>query len=103
MCTAIRCPVNHDLDIFDPGDMNAMFERWLEEAGQDTSSFSSGNPPKGGKHPFGEINVIASPYHDKMQYFEGEERDDIDTEAFSPVPWVVSIDGFLSGVLFVLN
>jgi len=89
---SVRCPANHETDIFQPGDINAMFERWLEEAGQDTSSFSEENFPRGGAHKFGELTVITSPYHDVMQYMDEED----DPETVSPIPWVVSIDGFLS-------
>jgi hypothetical protein len=87
------CPIDHGSNIFRPGDINAMFERWLEEAGQDTGSLSADNLPTGGKHPFGQLNVVTSPYHDMMQYVKEDEEDD--PETFSPIPWIVSIDGFL--------
>ena len=87
------CPIDHESNIFQPGDINSMFKRWLEEAGQDMASFPGENLPVGGKHPFGLINVLTSPYHDMLQYVK--EDDDDDPETFSPIPWVVSIDGFL--------
>ena len=67
----------------------------LKEAGQDTGSFSKENLPTGGIHPFGELTVAASPYHDVMGYIK-EEDEHHDPETLSPIPWVVSIDGFLS-------
>ncbi|KAL7543208.1 hypothetical protein ACHAXR_012506 [Thalassiosira sp. AJA248-18] len=92
---SVRCPIDKESDIFQPGDMNDMFERWLEEAGQDTLSLSKENLPTGGTHPFGALNVITSPYHDMMQYIKDDELEE-DPETFPPLPWVVSIDGFLS-------
>ena len=73
-----------------------MFERILEEAGQDPALFSSENLPKGGKHPLGELTVITSPHHDPTQYPQDEEDADEDDEDLPPLPWVVSIDGFLT-------
>ena len=89
-----RCPVDYDSDIFAPGDINRMFERWLEEAGQDVNTFSRTNLPKGGKHPYGELKVIASPYQDMMPLLD--EHDKEFAHEFTPVPWVVAIENFLS-------
>jgi prolyl 4-hydroxylase len=89
-----RCPVDYDSNIFAPGDINRMFERWLEEAGQDVSAFSSTNLPKGGTHPNGELIVITSPYQDMMPLLS--EEDKLIAHEFTPVPWVVAIEDFLS-------
>jgi prolyl 4-hydroxylase len=88
-----RCPVDEETNIFKPGDMNAMFERWLKEAGQDTTIFSRDNLPTGGTIPVGDLNVVISPYHDKTQLPKDEDEDE---ETMPALPWVVSIDGFLS-------
>ncbi|KAL9181996.1 hypothetical protein ACHAXT_012339 [Thalassiosira profunda] len=88
----VRCPIDESTNVFQSGDMNAMFERLLEEAGVDKSKLSSENVPTGGKHPLGPLTVIRSPYHDMTPYLdEGESEEDN-----SPLPWVVSIDDFLS-------
>ena len=85
----VRCPIDTGTNIFKPGDMNAMFERLLQEAGRDVASFSKKNLPTGGSVPgIGELTVITSPYHDPPR--------DEDEEEISPLPWVMSIDGFLS-------
>lgn len=89
-----RCPVDYDSDIFAPGDIDRMFERWLEEAGQDVNTFSSTNLPKGGKHPYGELKVVASPYQDMMPLLDEEDKQF--AHDFTPVPWVVAIENFLS-------
>ncbi|KAL7527065.1 hypothetical protein ACHAWF_002025, partial [Thalassiosira exigua] len=91
---ANRCPIDPESNVFKPGDMNVMFERLLEEAGQDPSTYSRENLPVGGKHPsFGEMKVITSPYHDVMPYLSEADHEDF---GFQPLPWVVTIDGFLS-------
>ncbi|KAL3793511.1 hypothetical protein HJC23_007251 [Cyclotella cryptica] len=90
----IRCPVDYDSNIFRPGDIGRMFERWLEEAGQDVSTFSPSNPPRGGSHPFGQLTVITSPYHDMMPFLSDEDMPFV--HEYTPLPWVVAIDNFLS-------
>jgi prolyl 4-hydroxylase len=89
-----RCPVDYESNVFGPGDINRMFERWLEEAGQDVSSFSASNLPKGGQHPNGNLIVIASPYQDMMPLLNEEDKQF--AHEFTPVPWVVAIENFLS-------
>jgi len=90
----VRCPIDVSTNIFKPGDINAMFERWLKDAGQDVSSFSIKKLPIGGTVPgIGELRVITSPYHDPLQYPRDEDEDE---DKMSPVPWVVSIDNFIS-------
>jgi prolyl 4-hydroxylase len=90
----VRCPIDVRTNIFKPGDINAMFERWLKDAGQDVSSFSIENLPIGGTVPgVGELRVITSPYHDPLQYPTDEDEDE---DEMSPVPWVVSIDNFIT-------
>lgn len=89
-----RCPIDEDTNIFDPGEMSEMFKRILEECGEDTSSFSSENLPAGGTHPFGQVTVISSPYDDMTNYLSEEEIQKMDE--FSPLPWMLLIDGFLS-------
>jgi len=89
-----KCPIDVSTNIFKPGDINAMFERWLKDAGQDVSSFSMENLPIGGTVPgIGELRVITSPYHDPLQYprDKGEDEDDL-----PQLPWVVLVDNFLS-------
>ena len=89
----VRCPIDTSTNIFKPGDMHAMFERLLQEAGYDVTSFSKENLPTGGSVPgIGELTVITSPYHDPPR-----DNDEEDEEEISPLPWVMSIDGFLSG------
>ncbi|KAL3770125.1 hypothetical protein ACHAW5_009666 [Stephanodiscus triporus] len=87
------CPVDEETNIFKPGDMNAMFERWLKEAGQDIATLSKDNLPKGGTISVGELNVVISPYHDSTYLPKDEDEDE---EMMPKLPWVVSIDGFLS-------
>ena len=89
-----RCPIDEDTNVFDPGDMSAMFERILEECGEDTSLYSSDNLPAGGTHPFGEVTVISSPYDDMTPYLSKEDIQIKDE--FSPLPWMLLVDGFLS-------
>lgn len=89
-----RCPFDEDSNVFDPGEMNAMFERILEECGEDPTSYSSENLPVGCTHPFGEITVISSPYDDMTPYLSEEEIQNEDE--FSPLPWMLLIEGFLS-------
>jgi prolyl 4-hydroxylase len=91
----VRCPIDTSTNIFKPGDINAMFERLLKEAGHDVTSFSKENLPTGGSVPgIGELTVITSPYHDPPR--DNDEKDEEDEEEISPLPWVMSIDGFLS-------
>lgn len=87
------CPVDEDTNVFMPGDLNAMFERWLEEAGDDTSSYSKENLPTGGKLPVGELNVIVSPYHDASHLPKDEGEDET---TMPQLPWVVTIKDFLN-------
>jgi len=89
-----RCPIDEETNVFGPGDMNKMFERILEECGEDASSFSSENLPAGGTHPFGQVTVISSPYGDMKKYLSEEEIQRMDE--FSPLPWMLLVDGFLS-------
>ena len=89
-----RCPIDEDTNVFGPGDMNKMFERILEECGEDTSAYSSENLPAGCNHPFGEITVISSPYDDMKPYLSEEDTKIMDE--FTPLPWMLLIDGFLS-------
>jgi len=89
-----RCPIDYDSNVFGPGDINAMFERMLAEAGQDVSSFSKENPPYGGTHQFGELTVVTSPYDDMMSILKDEDKEMV--HEYTPVPWVVAIEGFLS-------
>jgi prolyl 4-hydroxylase len=91
----VLCPIDTSTNIFKPGDINAMFERLLQEAGHDVASFSKENLPSGGSVPgIGELTVITSPYHDSSRYPRDEDEED--EEEISPLPWVMSIDGFLS-------
>ena len=72
-----------------------MFERWLIEAGQDSSSFNEKALSNGKfSHPFGDITVITSPYHDATPYIEELEEEDQDDN--DKLPWLVSIDNFLT-------
>lgn len=87
------CPIDEGTNIFKPGDMNAMFERWLEEAGDNTSSYSKENLPTGGTLSIGKLNVIMSPYHDASN-LPKDEGEDVTT--MPPLPWVVTIDNFLN-------
>ncbi|KAL3810806.1 hypothetical protein ACHAXA_006836 [Cyclostephanos tholiformis] len=90
----VRCPIDVSTNIFKPGDMNAMFERLLEASGQDLASFSRDNLPIGGSVlGIGEVTVITSPYHDPSRYPRDDDEEDDD---ISPLPWVLSIDGFLN-------
>lgn len=89
-----RCPLDIETNAFDPGEMNEMFKRILKECGEDPSSFSSDNPPCGGTHPFGEITVISSPYDDMKKYLSEEGIKKMDE--YSPVPWMLLVDGFLT-------
>ena len=74
-----------------------VFERWLKEAGEDPSLYTTQNLPTGGKHPFGQLTVITSPYHDATQLPKDEDSDEDDEEYFKePLPWVILIDDFLS-------
>ena len=90
----VRCPVDYDSNVVGPGDINKMFERWLEEAGQDVSSFSSTNLPKGGTHQYGELIVITSPYQYMMPLLHEEDKQF--AHEYTPIPWVVAIENFLS-------
>ena len=48
----------------------------------------------GGTVPgIGELRVITSPYHDPLQYPTDEDEDE---DEMLPVPWVVSIDNFIT-------
>jgi len=90
-----RCPIDYNSNVMGPGDLSIMFERWLAESGQDPSLFSIDNPPNGTyDHPFGKLSVISSPYDDMEKLLTEEEKGS--DEEFQPLPWVVSIDGFLS-------
>lgn len=72
-----------------------MFERWLIEAGQDSSSFNEKTlSNRKFSHPFGDITVITSPYHDAAPYIEELEEEDQDDN--DELPWLVSIDNFLT-------
>ena len=65
-------PINKSTNVFQPGDINAMFERLLMEAGHDNvTSFSRENRPTRGILPgIGELMVITSPYHDPPSNFD---------------------------------
>jgi prolyl 4-hydroxylase len=91
----MRCPFDEEeANIFGPGELNNMFERILEECGEDPSTFSPENLPSGGTHPFGEVKVISSPYDNMIEYLSDEDIPKIDQ--FSPVPWMLLMEGFLS-------
>jgi len=87
------CPIDEATNIFKPGGMNAMFERWLEEAGENTSSYSKVNLPSGGNLSVGELTVIMSPYHDASNLPKDEGED---ATTMLPLPWVVIINNFLN-------
>ncbi|KAL7492611.1 hypothetical protein ACHAWT_002390 [Skeletonema menzelii] len=89
-----RCPFDEETNVFDPGEMNEMFERILEECGEDTSAYSAENLPVGCIHPFGEVTVVSSPYDDMKAYLS--EADTKNMDKFTPLPWMLLIDGFLS-------
>jgi prolyl 4-hydroxylase len=89
-----RCPVDYESSVFHSGGIGGMFERWLEEAGEDVAAFSQDNLPRGGTHPLGKLTVLTSPYHDMMPLLNDEDKQI--AHEFSPLPWVVQIDDFLS-------
>ena len=90
----VRCPIDESTNIFKAGDLNAMFERLLEAAGQDVASFTRDNLPIGGSvSGIGDVTVITSPYHDPSRF---PRDDDEEEDEISPLPWVMSIDGFLN-------
>ena len=75
-----RCPVDKKTNVFQPGDMNQMYERWLSEAGVDVSTLSPDNPPPTSvDHPFGKLRVVSSPYHDMTRLLKDDDDEDDDS------------------------
>jgi len=89
-----RCPVDKETNVIQPGEMNFMYERWLSEAGVDISTLSLDNPPPTSvDHPFGKLTVVSSPYYDMTRLLD----DDEDEDDQPPLPWVITIEDFLTG------